>query len=186
MKKILLLAGVATLFSMNANAYHFNNKDIRPYVGMDYVYSYANYKDLDRKPERSYNSIAGNIGAQMWTYFGPEFYYQYAFKRTSFKGADKVKNRFYSYGMDMIGYMPLGCEGKFNALGSIGLGDYNVKTRHHHHSNDTNKIGYRFGLGAMYNLTDNISARIMGRYDYVGTKYLDDIWEMTAGLRYTF
>ena len=74
----------------------------------------------------------------------------------------------------------------FNGLAYIGLGDYNVKTSYKGHSNDTNKIGYRFGLGAQYNMTDNVSARIMGRYNYVGTKYLDDMWEAVAGIRYTF
>lgn len=186
MKKILLLAGVAAMFSMNANAMNWMHKDLRPYVGMDYIYSYAGYKDVERKPQRSYNSISGNMGVRMWKYFGPEFYYQYAFKRTSFKGEEKLKNRFFSYGMDMIGYMPLGCDGTFDLLGSVGLGGYNVKTRHRTFSNDTNKVGYRFGLGAMYNMTENLSARIMGRYDYVGTKYLDDLWEVTAGLRYNF
>ena len=186
MKKTLLLAGVAALFAVNANAAQMKTYDLKPYVGMDYIYSYAGYKDVDRNPERSYNSIEGNVGIRMWKYFGPEFYYQYAFKRHSFSGDEKLKNRFYSYGIDMYGYMPIGCDGTYDALASVGLGGYNVKSRHHLYSNDTNKVGYRFGLGMMYHITDNIAARIMGRYDYIGTKYLDDIWEMTAGLRYSF
>ncbi|MBO7556007.1 MAG: outer membrane beta-barrel protein [Alphaproteobacteria bacterium] len=187
MKKILLLAGVATMVTMNAKAFDMMNiHDIKPYVGMDYIYSYADYKDVVRKPKRNYNSIEGNFGMQMWKYFGPEFYYQYAFKRTSFTGDERLKNRFFSYGMDMMGYLPLGCEGIYNLLGSVGLGGYNVKTSQFGESNDTNKVGYRFGLGAMYNFTDNMSLRLMGRYSYVGTRYLDNLWEMTAGLRYTF
>jgi len=98
MKKTLLLAGIATLFSVNVHAMQAKTYDLKPYVGMDYIYSYAEYKDMDNKPERSYNSIEGNMGIRMWKYFGPEFYYQYAFKRHSFSGVDKVKNRFYSYG----------------------------------------------------------------------------------------
>ncbi|MBR1648654.1 MAG: porin family protein [Alphaproteobacteria bacterium] len=186
MKKTLLLAGIASLFSLNANAGDWDMQGIKPYIGADYIYSYASYKDVDRNPQRSYNSISGNFGARMWKYFGPEFYYQYAFKRKSFHGDEKVKNRFYSYGMDMVGYMPIGCDDMFDLLGSVGLGGYNVKTRHHLTSNDTNKVGYRFGLGAMYNMTENVSMRLMGRYDYIGTKYLDDLWEMTVGLRYSF
>ena len=44
MKKTLLLAGVACLFSYSANAMDLS-QDIRPYVGLDYVYSHANYKN---------------------------------------------------------------------------------------------------------------------------------------------
>lgn len=185
MKKVLLLAGVATLVSFNANAFDLM-KDVRPYIGGDYVYSYADYKNTGHKMTRSYNSLGANIGLRMGKYWGPEFYYQQAFKRTDHTADGKLRNKFFSYGMDMFGYIPLGCEGKVDALVSVGFGDYNVKTEHKGHSNDTNKIGYRFGLGAQYNMTDNWSMRIMGRYNYIGTRYLDNTWEATAGIRYTF
>lgn len=186
MKKTLLLAGIAALVSMNARAnYHMSN-DVKPYIGADYVYSNVEYKNTGHKLPHSYNSVAGNLGVRMSKYFGPEFYYQHAFKRSAHRDGHKLKNRFFSYGMDMMGYLPLGCEGKWDALGSIGLGAYNVKTSYRGSSNDTNKVGYRGGLGVQYNMTSHLSARVMGRYTYIGTKYLDDAWEATAGLRYYF
>ncbi len=188
MKKVLLLAGVAVLMSANANAYDMKNKfeEVKPYIGADYNYSNINYKNTRHKMPHNYNSFSVNVGAKLGEFFGPEFYYQQSMKRSIHVGEHKLKNRFFSYGMDLTGYLPLGCKGMFNGLASIGLGDYNVKTSYKGHSNDTNKIGYRFGLGAQYNMTDNVSARIMGRYNYVGTKYLDDMWEAVAGIRYTF
>lgn len=185
MKKVLLLAGVAALLSVNANAFDME-KEVKPYVGADYNYSNVDYKSTGYKLPHSYNSLSGNVGARIGKYFGPEFYYQQSFKRTAHTADGKLKNRFFSYGMDLMGYMPLGCEGTYDALASVGFGDYNVKTSHRGHSNDTNKIGYRAGLGLQYNMTDNWSARIMGRYSYVGTKFLDNMWEAVAGLRYTF
>ena len=185
MKKVLLLAGVAALVSANANAFNLE-REVKPYIGADYTYSNVEYKTTGYSLPHSYNSHGANIGAKLGEYFGPEFYYQQSFKRTTHTADKKVKNRFFSYGMDLMGYLPLGCEGMFNGLASVGFGDYNVKTSYRGHSNDTNKIGYRAGLGLQYNMTDNWSARIMGRYSYVGTRFLDDMWEAVAGLRYTF
>lgn len=44
MKKTLLLAGVACLFSFGANAADYSLSELRPYVGLDYVYTDANIK----------------------------------------------------------------------------------------------------------------------------------------------
>ena len=52
MKKTLLLAGVACLFSYSANAMDLS-QDIRPYVGLDYVYSHANYKNDASRLEKN-------------------------------------------------------------------------------------------------------------------------------------
>ena len=43
MKKTLLLAGVACIFSYNANAMNISS-DLKPYIGLDYVYSKADFK----------------------------------------------------------------------------------------------------------------------------------------------
>lgn len=61
MKKTLLLAGVACLFSVSANAMDLS-REFRPYIGLDYVYSHADYKDMVREPKKSYNSGAVNVG----------------------------------------------------------------------------------------------------------------------------
>ena len=44
MKKTLLLAGVACLVSLNANAGYWSDvyHEMKPYIGADYIYSYDN------------------------------------------------------------------------------------------------------------------------------------------------
>ena len=52
MKKTLLLAGVACIFSYNANAMNISS-DLKPYIGLDYVYSKADFKgEASRSEER--------------------------------------------------------------------------------------------------------------------------------------
>jgi opacity protein-like surface antigen len=53
-------------------------------------------------------------------------------------------------------------------------------------SDDKQKVGYRGGVGFSYDFTEHVSMRVMGRYSYLGMKGLDNLMEVTAGLRYTF
>ena len=108
-------------------------------------------------------------------------------KRTQdLPGGDKLKTRVYGYGLDIYGYQPLGCEGKYDLLASVGLANYNYKGESDTEDKGANRIGYRFGLGAMYNFNDNISARLMARYTYIGADSLHHATELTAGMRYNF
>ena len=52
MKKTLLLAGVACIFSYNANAMNISS-DLKPYIGLDYVYSKADFKGEASRLEKS-------------------------------------------------------------------------------------------------------------------------------------
>ena len=186
MKKALLLAGVACVFSANANAMDMM-KDFRPYIGLDYVYSHADYKDLERDPKKSYNSLDVNVGMWMTHYASLEAFFQQSDENKSFGGTvDHIKTKFYAYGLDAYGYMPLGCDG-FNLLGTVGLANYNMKVKYTHHgSDDKQRMGYRFGIGAQYDFTENLAARVVGRYSFIGAKHLDNLMEVTAGIRYTF
>lgn len=185
MKKTLLLAGVACLVSLNAQAFDMMGL-VKPYIGADYVYSYADYKNLAREPKRSYNSGAINVGAEIGRYTGLEAFFQQSGKRKQAKGtAEQMRTEFYAYGLDLYGYMPLGCSG-FNLVGSLGMANYNMKAKYIHGSLDKQRIGYRAGAGMQYDFTDHFAARLVGRYDYIGMKHLDSMWEVTAGVRYTF
>ena len=75
MKKTLLLAGVACLFSVSANAMDLS-REFRPYIGLDYVYSHADYKDMVREPKKSYNSGAVNVGTWITPYASLEAFFQ--------------------------------------------------------------------------------------------------------------
>ena len=89
MKKALLLAGVASLFSYNAHAMMGMPSDFRPYVGVDYVYSKADYKDEASRMEDegyledNFNSGVINAGIKMGDYYSIEAFYQ---QSTSEKG----------------------------------------------------------------------------------------------------
>lgn len=47
-------------------------------------------------------------------------------------------------------------------------------------------MGYRLGAGAQYNFNDNIAARAMVRYVDTDIDGLDNIVDLTLGIRYTF
>ena len=89
------------------------------------------------------------------------------------------------YGLDLYGRMPIMCSG-FNALASLGVANYNTKYKFDGTSEDKQRIGYRAGVGLSYDFNNNVSFRLMGRYSYLGMASLDNLMEVTAGLRYTF
>ena len=185
MKKTLLLAGVACLFSVSANAMDLS-RGFRPYIGLDYVYSHADYKDMVREPKKSYNSGAVNVGTWITPYASLEAFFQQSAKTKAYKGTEyRVRTEFYAYGLDAYGYLPIGCDG-FNLLGSLGLANYNMKAKYHYGNVDKQRMGYRAGIGAQFDFTENFAARVVGRYSYIGAKHLDNLMEVTAGIRYTF
>ena len=193
MKKTLLLAGVAcTLLVSQANAANWATnyvdnmtKDAKIYVGADYAFDDFDFKGSLDGAKTSYNSAALNIGAKMGM-VGVEFFGQWSFGRTKDTDDGKIKTRVNAYGMDLYGYMPLGCEGKYELLGSVGVADYYYKGLTEDSNDTNNHIGWRVGGGAMYNITDHVSARVMGRYAYIGASELNHAAEVTAGLRYNF
>lgn len=199
MKKTLLLAGVASLFSYNANAMMEMPKmpaDFRPYVGIDYVYSKADFKDEASRLqdagylEDKFNSGVINAGIKMGDYYSLEAFYQ---QSTSEKGdyflydgmAHKAETKFDAYGIDLYGYMPVGCDG-LSLLGTVGLANYELEVKEMGQKETWSRVGYRAGIGAQYDFNDNWSARIVGRYSYIDTKAVDNLMEATAGIRYTF
>lgn len=187
MKKTLLLAGVACLFSFGANAADYSMRDLKPYVGLDYVYTSANLKK-DTGIKKDYNSGAVNAGITLYDNVGLEAFFQQSGERKSLKGTPyQTKSEFYAYGLDLYGYMPIGCDG-FNLVGSIGAANYNVKLKYKGHfgNEDKQRVGYRGGVGMQYNMTENWSARLLYRYTYLGMKELKNLNEVTAGIRYSF
>lgn len=84
MKKTLLLAGVACLFSFGANAADYSLSELRPYVGLDYVYTDANIKK-ETRIKTDYNSGAINAGIRFYDYLGLEAFFQQSGERKSMK-----------------------------------------------------------------------------------------------------
>lgn len=187
MKKICLLAAAVSVFAINANARDWNmQKELRPYIGADYVYSHLKHSKQVKHAKKDYNSWKVNLGMDIAKYTSVEAFFQQSGERKSHDSTDQIKSEYYAWGLDLYGKMPIMCSG-FNLLGSLGLADYNVKYKFKpSESVDKQRMGYRAGLGFSYDFTHNVSMRVMGRYAYVGMKNLDHIMEMTAGLSYAF
>ena len=155
------------------------------YVGADYAFTSYDFKGGLDEAKKSYHSGMINVGTRI-DRFGAEIFGQWSGKRTKDLTDGKLKTKVNAYGLDLYGYQPLGCEGKYDLLATIGVADYYFKGEKDGGSDSNNRIGWRIGGGAMYNMTDHISARVVGRYAYIGAKELNHAAEVTAGLRYSF
>ncbi|MBR6409446.1 MAG: porin family protein [Alphaproteobacteria bacterium] len=188
MKKTLLLAGVACLVSLNANAGYWSDiyNEMKPYIGADYIYSYAKFGGPAKHMKDSYHSGSVNLGARMYGYWGLEAFYQQAGKRERHIEGKKHSAEFLAYGADMYGYAPVGCS-QFNLLGSLGLANYRFDFKYPDvASKKQNRMGYRAGIGMQYDFNEHFAMRVMGRYTYLGMNRVNNLKEVTAGLRYMF
>lgn len=178
-----LLVAVST-FAVAANANAENS--FRPYVGVDYNYDNGNGND--------FNSGSVNVGTQFNDYFGTEVFYQRSDNDVKTKGLARQETRYFNaYGIDLNGYLPMGCEQEFALIGSVGAGEYEFNTGYNAAgwaNNRDHGFGYRFGLGGLYNVTDNVALKAMARYikfDKLADETEEtDMMEYTAGVRYNF
>ena len=183
----LMVAVSAVAFSANANATEYN-----PYVGLDY--SYIDGVAKEYRPH--YNAGKVNVGVDYNKYFGTEIFYQLSDsdKNNSRSYGDKFKSSFQAYGLDVYGYLPLGCEQTFALLGTAGIADYrftykgnDVRDGHDNRKARDHGVGYRLGLGAQYSIDNNLSIRAVARY--VGldkVKDYDHMMEYSVGAKYSF
>lgn len=192
MKKTLLMAGVASVltftsaFDANAGYMHDILKESRAYIGADYVYSRVKFGSPATHMKKNFNSGMVNIGAEMYDYYGWELFYQQSRKGKKTHDGEKHSAKFLAYGMDVYGYAPIMCS-PLNLVGTLGFANYRFDMTYPDvSSKKQNRIGYRAGAGLQYNLTDHVSMRVIGRYSYVGMKRVNNLKEITAGLRYTF
>lgn len=177
--------------SVVAMATSANALEYTPYVGVDYIHSIANTERLgNAKPD--YDGASFNVGTKFNQNFGTEIFYQKTDKDNKQTGAEKIETSYEAYGLDLMGYLPLGCDGDVALLGTVGLGVYNFD-RHVDNQRGTlhdEGIGYRAGVGAMYNFNESWAVR--GIVRYVGLDKVDDsinadhMMEYSMGVRYSF
>ena len=184
MKKTLLLAGVASLFAVNTA-----NAEVKPYVGLDYNYSSYGMDNYVRDYlEDDYNSLSFVAGAKLMENFGLEAFYQRSLneKNTDADG-DKWSSRIENYGVDALGYLPLGCDKEVELIAGLGLGQYKMTYRLAGDGADKEEaLGIRANVGAQYNIDENWSVRGMYRHVYLQKSVMNDINEFSAGIRYNF
>lgn len=183
MKKIIVATALG-LVALGSVANAAEKGDFTPYVGMDYTYSDVNVKQ-DRP---HYNSGSINVGTLYNRYFGTELFYQHSDTHKESNGADKSKTSLQGYGLDLMGYLPLGCDQKFSLIGTVGIAQYTVHKEYSFAKNTRDHgMGYRAGVGAMYNIDDNWSIRALARYvNFNEINDYDHMMEYSAGVRYSF
>lgn len=167
----LMVAVSAVAMAANAEALEYN-----PYAGIDYTYSDVSHKGPN------FNGGKIFVGTQYNKNFGTEIFFQ----RTLNKHDAGDKLHFSAYGLDAMGYLPLGCEQKFSLIGTAGIARYNLSDRTpgegHSHANSW---GYRLGAGAEYNVNEKVAIRGIARYVDLGN-YQSDMWEYSLGAKYNF
>jgi len=189
MKKTLLLAGVASVFALNAQAL-----DFAPYVGADYNMSFINKASkLDSALPAKYHSGSLNVGTKLSPYAAVEVFGEIS----RHESKTIFRTRYRAYGVDLFGILPLGCHNEWELLGTAGVGRYTIKAQikdgDYKESGKQNEWGWRFGFGAQYNITENWAVRAM--YRHVAFKDMKDGGEkvgirgfdvLSLGIRYAF
>ena len=182
-KSLLLTSAIACFTAYSANA--MNLPEMRPYVGAEYVYSYAKQGDYAQKAKDNYHSGKFDLGIEWMKYIDTEFSFQMSGQLNSRCTLDeKMKGSFEAYALDVYGKYPIMCS-PLSAVGTVGGAIYSTDYKGLPHKS-TSKVGYRFGAGMEYDFTDNLAARVIGRYSYVGTHYLNNLMEVNAGMMYKF
>ena len=173
MKKFYL-AFAASMISLNAHAFILS-----PHVGLDYVSATPNgYGDID-----SLNGGVVSVGVKALGFLSVEgFYQQYA--STDAFGGSKTKPA--AYGIDLVSdTLNLGV---VELLTTVGYGKYTLDGGNLDKKMDKFEgTAYRAGIGAQFNLNDNIGIRAMYRYVFPEEDtFKKNVQELTVGSRYYF
>lgn len=200
-KNIALLAAVSAIaLATSANALEF-----RPYVGAQYNLTSGN--TVPAIPENVSSNVDMHtysvfLGADYNRFFGTEVFYQNSnkwHKKFGEAGEAKVKSDFAAYGLDVYGYLPLGCDRVFSLLGTAGIANYDYTTKIASPvqagnttaggsiKSEDNGLGYRLGAGMQYNVTNNIAVRGIVRYIWADKlDNMDHMMEYSLGVKYNF
>lgn len=187
MKKTLLLAGVASLFAINAQAV-----ELTPYVGADYNLNFVNKSSfLDGSVPGKYHSGSLVLGTKVSPYFAVEAFGELSKHATKKYYPVKSHTEYGAYGLDAFGILPLGCYGEWEVLGTAGIGRYRFEQKFGPKSigseHGTAHIwGWRLGAGVQYNITDNWGVRAMYRHIAFVNKDPRGFDTLSFGVRYAF
>lgn len=185
MKKTLLLAGLAGMVAANAEAIN-----VTPYVGLDANYAIV-HGDASTKGYLSSKdwSLSGLIGARN-DHFGVEAFYNTGLEENK----EDVSTRISGFGVDVLGYQQLGCSGRWELVGSAGIGYYTLKAKEsgidedgpYSASEKDHGYGERLGAGVQYALSENTTVRAMYHHTWIHSSRVDGLDEFTVGIRYAF
>ena len=179
MKKILL-ATILSVLPFVANA---KDIDVKPVIGGDFSYIKADLQsELDRIVENHYSSFSGIIGIKINDEFGLEAFYQQSLDE---KSLGIITTNFNAFGFDALAYIPL--EENLYLIPSFGMARYKIVADiNGYGSNNEDGLGIRTGIGFQININENVGLRISGRYVHLDIESVDDIMELSTGLRFSF
>lgn len=108
----LMVAVSAIAMSANAEALEYS-----PYAGIDYAYSNVSHGG------ENFNGGKIFAGAQYNQNFGTEVFYQKTLNAHEGNEAPIARTSYHfdAYGIDALGYLPLGCEQKVSLIGTAGI-----------------------------------------------------------------
>lgn len=164
---------------------------IRPYIGLDIGAVDVSFDkdEYEKIAKDKYTFIDGVLGAR-GKYLGIEAFYQQSSrekKNLSFANA-RMSTKYKVYGADLIGYIPVYQD--VEILLALGLGRYDmdakIESGIYDIKGDAIETGFRMGVGAQYNLTDNIALRGMLRYVKMKDGDIKSLVEASLGIRYMF
>ncbi len=183
-KSLLLTSAIACFTSFNANAMDMMN--MRPYVGAEYVFSHAKQGSYAQAAKDNYHSGKFDLGIEWMKNIDTEFSYQMSGQLNSHSTIDdeKMKGSFEAYALDVYGKYPIMCS-PLSAVGTIGGAIYSMDYKGLPNKS-TSKVGYRAGVGMQYDFNEHFAARVIGRYSYINTSYLNNLMEVNAGMIYRF
>ena len=174
--------------------------DMKYYVGGDLGYNKLGYfsevKDyvsgLNGTIKSKVPSAGLVAGIKFHENFGAEVGYTF-FKKAKAEGANYDANlKLNNLHLDLLGYMPI--DKGFDLVGLVGVGRMNLKERGELNGNTVldekqNKIGFRLGAGAQYNIDEHFATRLMVKYQKVGgkdnKKFVKHVTSLGLGLTYT-
>lgn len=170
---------------------------IRPVIGFDYVYSIADF-DNEYTPDGDLNLYQKNLdafavsaGVKINQYVGFEAFYQQsekAKKKTYVENGSYygIEEQYRAYGLDLMAYYPV--ISQVDLIASLGAAYFQAKLEDftNNKSETRDKFGFRAGAGLQVNLTEYLAVRLMARYNLLNMDGLDNIIDLTAGLRVYF
>lgn len=184
--------------------------EIRPYVGLNAGITNWKFGDDLKDEDLDDNAFAfsGALGLRLGNHFGFEAFYEKSGQSSkNFKGWITDYNRaeidvnidYAAYGLDLMGYIPINNQLEFIITGGIAQYDFegdakitvynstmsNSVSAKEKYKEDT--LGYRFGVGMLYNVTDHWG--VIGTARFIKMQdddVLKNMLELSAGVRYTF
>lgn len=164
----------------------------KPYVGLDLVHTWVDYQDdADVVLDDTLKGVNPYVGAMLTPNVGVEVGYLATEVGTKSTVISDGKTQIYGPSVDVVGVVP-GMENcQFKVLGMAGVGYYNGKVAIDSPilSGTANEwdLAPRVGVGAQYQLTDQLAARATLRYIHVDfDDTTDSLTTASVGLNYKF